>query len=349
MLSKTDQAKYPVVPEAVEFVRERGLTIDELADRSYAAILDRAEERLRQAIETGSVSSEWRDDNVEILSFPVAVYLTTVLQDDWVRRRFALAESRRASRFLISEDAERIAEIASKTFDWKIQLPQREVSRATPGLRIGFKNYVKNAVRIREPKWKLINRQLIDGFVHVSKEEASRLLEEEIQFRILSRIRERVEEPSFLEERIERLRKLVVQRKGTGAFLELPRTVVFAAMPPCIRYLYDSVQSGRHIPHVGRFALTCFLVNVGTSEEDILKLFKTAADFDERKTRYQVEHIAGSKGGKTKYTPPKCTTLKTHGLCISPDTLCNLVAHPLSYYRRKIRSALEKDRQHARS
>lgn len=349
MLSKTDQAKYPVVPEAVEFVRARGLTIDELADRSYTAILDRAEERLRQAIETGSVSSEWRDDGVEILSFPVAVYLTTILQDDWVRRRFALAESRRASRFLISEDAERIVEIASRTFDWKIQPPHKEESRTTSGLRIGFKNYVRNAVRIREPKWKLINRQLIDGFVQVSKEEASRLLEEEIQSRILSRIGERVEEPSFLEERIERLRKLVMQRKGTGAFLELPRTVMFAAMPPCIRYLYDSVQSGRHIPHVGRFALTCFLVNVGASEEDVLKLFKTAADFDERKTRYQVEHIAGSKGRKTRYTPPKCTTLKTHGLCISPDILCNSIAHPLSYYRRKIRSVFEKDRQHARS
>jgi len=349
MLSKTDQAKYPIVPEAVEFVRDRGLTVDELADRSYAAILDRAEERLRQAIEIGSVSSEWQDDNVEILSFPVAVYLTTVLQDDWVRRRFALAESRRASHFLVTEDAERIAEIASRTFGWKIQFPQKNLTGATPSLRIGFKNYVKNAVRIREAKWKLINRQLIDGFVRVSREEASRLLEEEIQHRILDRMKGPSEEPSYLKERIERLRKLVTQRKGTGAFLELPKTVMFAAMPPCIRHLYDSVQSGRHIPHVGRFALTCFLVNVGASEEEILRLFKTAADFDERKTRYQVEHIAGSKGRKTKYTPPKCTTLKTHGLCISPDTLCRTVSHPLSYYRRKIRPAMEKDRQNARS
>jgi DNA primase large subunit len=350
MLSKTDQAKYPIVPEAVEFVRERGLTVDELADQSYAAILDRAETRLRQAIENGLVSSEWQDDSIEILSFPAAMYIATVLQDDWVRRRFALAESRRASRFLANETLDRIVEVASKTFEWKVDLSETDMDKRMPSLRIGFKNYVKNAMRIREPKWKLTNRQLNNGFVEVSKDEAARLLEEEIQNRILSRMRDRAaDEPDFLKERIERLRKLVKERKGTGTFEDLPKSVVFAAIPPCIRYLYDSVQSGKHIPHVGRFALTCFLVNVGASEEELLRLFKTAADFDERKTRYQVEHIAGAKGGRTKYTPPKCATLKTHGLCVSPDKLCSQISHPLSYYRRKIRPALQKDQRHARS
>jgi len=350
MLGKTDQAKYPIVPEAVEFVRERRLTVDELSDQSYTSILDRAENRLRQAIETGSISSEWQDDNVEILSFPVAVYLATILHDDWVKRRFALAESRRASRFLTNENLDRIIEIASKTFDWKVDHSGTDMNKGIQTLRINFKNYVKNAVRIREPKWKLTNRQLNNGFVHVSKDEAARLLEEEIQNRILTRISETVaEEPDFLRERIGRLRNLVAERKGTGAFWELPKAVVFTAIPSCMRNLYNSVESGRHISHAGRFALTCFLVNIGASQEEIMRLFKTAADFDERKTRYQVEHIAGTKGGKTKYTPPKCATLKTHGLCISPDQICSQISHPLSYYRRRIRPALHKVRKHARS
>lgn len=350
MLSKTDEAKYPFSPEAGKYVRERGLTVDELKDQSYSKILDRAQERLRQAVETGSVSSEWQDDDVEILSFPVAVYFATILQDDWVKRRFALAESRRASRFLINEDLGRIVEIASKTFDWKIDLSKTDVNTGTPILRIDFRSYVRNALRIREPKWKLTNRQLFEGFVRVSKDEAARLLEEDIQSRILSRMKDMtIEEPDFLKDRIERLRGLMREKRGTGAFWELPKTVVFKAMPPCIRSLYDSAQSGRRIPHVGRFALTCFLVNIGASQEDILRLFKTSTDFDERKTRYQVEHIAGTKGGKTKYTPPKCATLKTHGLCVSPDDLCKQVSHPLSYYRRRLRPVLQKDRRHARS
>lgn len=348
MLSKTDQAKYPIVSEAVEYVRKRGLTLDELADQSYTAILDRAEERLRQAIVEGSISSEWQNDDVEILSFPVAVYLAATLQDDWVRRRFALAESRRAAQFLINENMRRIAEVAAETFGWKIKLAEREANEVGTSLRIGFKNYIKNSVKIRESKWKLTNRLLDYGFVKVSKDEAARLLEEEIQSRILSRMRDGIPEPpDFLKDRIERLRKLVSERRGVIGFRELPKIVVSAAMPPCIRNLYNSVHSGRHIPHIGRFALTSFLVNIGASEDDVLLLFKSAADFDERKTRYQVEHIAGARGGKTKYKPPKCATLRTHGLCVSPDELCSQVTHPLSYYRRRLRRILPKGRRHA--
>lgn len=348
MLSKTDQAKYPFSPDAAEHVRERGLTIDELKDQSYSKILDRAEERLRQAMERGAIRTEWLDDDVEILSFPVAIYFTTILQDDWAKRRFALAESRRASNFLVNEDPGRVAEIAAKTFGWKVDISKTDLNTGAQILRVGFRDYVRNAVRIREPKWKLTNRTLHDGFVRVSKDEAARLLEEEIQTRILSRMKgTAAEEPEFLKNRIGRLSDLMREKRGTSTFWELPKTVVFEAMPPCIRNLYDSAHSGRRIPHVGRFALTCFLVNIGASQEDVLKLFKTSADFDERKTRYQVEHIAGAKGGKTRYTPPKCATLKTHGLCLSPDDLCSRINHPLSYYRRKFRQVPQKDRRHA--
>lgn len=348
MLSKADQAKYPVVPEAVEYVRQRGLTIDELSDQSYNPILDRAEERLRQAIVQGAVSSEWQNDDVEILSFPVAVYLATVLQDDWVRRRFALAESRRASQFLLSDDTSRVAEVASKTFGWKIDLTETEVNEPATTLRLGFKNYVENALRIRESEWKLTNRLLDHGFVKVGKDEAARLLQEEIQSRMLSRMKGiHPEQPDFLRSRIERLRRLASERRTTAAFSELPKTAIPTAMPPCIRNLYDSMHSGKHIPHIGRFAVTSFLVNAGVSQEDILLLFKTAADFDEKKTRYQVEHIAGGRGGKTKYKPPKCATLRTHGLCVAPDELCRQISHPLSYYRRKLYKASPKGRRHA--
>lgn len=348
MLSKADQAKYPVVPEAVEYVRQRGLTIEELSDQSYIPILDRAQERLRQAIVQGAVSSEWQNDDVEILSFPVAVYLSTILQDDWVRRRFALAESKRASQFLLNDDMSRIAQVASKTFGWKIDIPETDMNERATTLKVSFKNYIKNALRIREAKWKLTNRLLDHGFVEVNKDEAARLLQEEIQSRILSRMRDvPPEEPDFLRGRIEELRRLVSENRATAAFSELPKTADLAAMPPCIRNLYDSMHSGKHIPHIGRFAVTSFLVNAGVSKEDILLLFKTAADFDEKKTRYQVEHIAGARGGKTKYKPPKCATLRTHGLCIAPDELCRQTSHPLSYYRRKLYKAFPKGRRYA--
>jgi DNA primase large subunit len=84
-----------------------------------------------------------------------------------------------------------------------------------------------------------------------------------------------------------------------------------------------------------RFALTSFLVNIGMPIEQMVSFYTEVTDFDESLTRYQIEHIAGLKGNRTKYTPPTCNTLRTHGVCRSPDSLCKKIVHPLSYYRRK--------------
>src|SRR5437867_9778818 len=55
-------------------------------------------------------------------------------------------------------------------------------------------------------------------------------------------------------------------------------------------------------------------------------------------TRYQVEHIAGKRGGRTKCSCPMCTTLKTHGVCYKPDEICTTIRNPLSYYKTKART-----------
>jgi DNA primase large subunit len=70
--------------------------------------------------------------------------------------------------------------------------------------------------------------------------------------------------------------------------------------------------------------------------EKVIELFKNISDFNERMTRYQVEHIAGERGSRTRYITPKCETLKTHGVCMNPDRLCSQVRHPLGYYRKKL-------------
>jgi DNA primase large subunit len=85
--------------------------------------------------------------------------------------------------------------------------------------------------------------------------------------------------------------------------------------------------------------LTSFLVNVGMPSEKVTDLFRSFSDYNERMTRYQVEHIAGERGSRTRYTPPRCETLQTHGVCVNPDASCRNIRHPLSYYRRKARAA----------
>ena len=45
----------------------------------------------------------------------------------------------------------------------------------------------------------------------------------------------------------------------------------------------------------------------------------------------------GELNGGEGYSPPECKTMKTNGLCYSPDKLCEQewMNHPLKYYRTK--------------
>ena len=115
-----------------------------------------------------------------------------------------------------------------------------------------------------------------------------------------------------------------------------PKVITQTAFPPCIQVLYQAFSSGRHLSHIGRFTLTSFLINIGMPSEKVIELFKNISDFNERMTRYQVEHIAGERGSRTHYTTPKCDTLKTHGVCANPDNLCKRIHHPLGYYSRRV-------------
>ena len=94
------------------------------------------------------------------------------------------------------------------------------------------------------------------------------------------------------------------------------------------------ILSGKNVPHIGRFTLTAFLIQIGMNIDDIVKLYTSATDFDERITRYQVEHIAGLVGGRTRYKPLNCESMQTHGLCVGRDEVCQKVKNPLAYYRR---------------
>jgi len=64
--------------------------------------------------------------------------------------------------------------------------------------------------------------------------------------------------------------------------------------------------------------------------DGIIRIFGGSPDFDEARTRYQVEHISGSE-----YTAPGCDTMKTYGNCAGADGLCTRIKHPLNYYRIK--------------
>jgi DNA primase large subunit len=335
MSSERDKARYPFTNEAADFVKNLGIEIGDLIIEPYGAILKRAKQRIRQALlKPDELSPQEEDPNIEVPSFPTAIMLMAYSDSENSKRRYAVAESKSFSKKLKDEPPDKILRIAKETFSWKIRHLDEGGGQEGDFL-LHFKNFLSNTCDLNELKWKLTNRALGSGYVRLTSDEASRLIEEEIQRKILQKTRRpTVEPPSVLQEAIKSIRELAssgstYQTQAQTLGLEV------ADMPPCIKKLLDTLSSGGRLSHVGRFTLTSFLVNTSATEDEVVNFFKSASDFDERKTRYQVEHISGVRGGRTKYTPPKCDTLKTHGLCPGPDELCSKVRHPMMYYRRK--------------
>jgi DNA primase large subunit len=338
MLTRADLAKYPFLSEATDYIRELGLSIEELSAPEFTPVLERAEKRLEEALSKGRVSVDVTNENAEILSFPISNLILSLVGEERARRRFALAEAKRAYELLRQESPEKIEHIASTTFTWKVKRLDLKLGRRFYDFALSLPDYLHNSIHLREPRWNLPNRVLDHGYVYLTRDEAARLIEEEVRTKILKRSgRTPTEMPRIFESRVDRAKGLVVKWLGTPTKYELPKVPLPEAMPPCVRHLIDSLDEGKNVQHMGRFTLASFLLNIGTGEEDVVKLFKPATDFSERMTRYQVEHIGGKRGGRTKYTCPMCTTLKTHGVCYKPDEICETIRNPLTYYKAKSR------------
>ncbi len=103
------------------------------------------------------------------------------------------------------------------------------------------------------------------------------------------------------------------------------------ALPPCISRLYNRILSGEKLSHMENFLLAVFLINVGLGEEEIVRIFSHAPNFNEKITRYQVEFLMGKRGGGKKYMVPSCDKIRSMNLCVADCSVTN----PLVYYRRR--------------
>jgi DNA primase large subunit len=334
--AKNDYAKYPFLKETTEYVKKLDLKIEDLENPEFIKILQRAQERLEEAILDTLVSRKLSEEDVEILSFPVTIMLTVATENSFIKKRYALAEAKQTFEDLKLEPKEKLQAIA-QNFAWKLE----PIENPQPPFEftLNFVDYLRNTKNLHEKKWKLVNRLLSNGNVYLSRNETARLLSEEIRKYIETRqeTKDTPKLPPKIMEIAEQIKTLSKERIGETEMKGFPKTIVQEAFPPCIQALYKSFTSGHHLSHIGRFTLTSFLINIGMPTETVIELFKSFSDFNERMTRYQVEHIAGTKGSRTLYIPPKCDTLKTHGVCTNPDELCKRTRHPLRYYQSKTR------------
>lgn len=82
---------------------------------------------------------------------------------------------------------------------------------------------------------------------------------------------------------------------------------------PCVR---DFLEGGdiHAVPRLMLVAAVAEMHSHGYSGEEIIQAFSKLRGYDERETRYQVNHIIG-RG----YKPSKCVTIKGFGCCLGPE------------------------------
>ena len=75
------------------------------------------------------------------------------------------------------------------------------------------------------------------------------------------------------------------------------------------------MNKGDNLPHSARVMLATYMLAIGKPFDEIVLMFENAPDFNEKITRYQVEHLAGMKGSHTKYSVPSCDKIRNENLC----------------------------------
>jgi DNA primase large subunit len=308
-------AKYPFLSSATPLLRTYHIT------NLPQEVRSRAVERVLEAIERGEKGVLPKLDNpwVELLSFPLSRALVLYVDDDWLRRRWALAEAARVERLLYSESDELLLYVIN---DLGLKTKRTEDGKWV----MHFSQYLHLARRLAiESRWKLVNRLVDKGLVTLTRPEVIRLVREWLY----DSFTQTKPLPTNWHPEESKVIKEALQRRAAKTVAPAPSK----EWAPCMVALRNRVADASHF---GLLALAAYMANKGYEVKEIVDVLRVRSDFDEKIARYQVEHIAGQRGSHIKYRPPSCLTIKTHGLCIEDGKHCPYnIKNPLQYTNRQ--------------
>ncbi len=327
-----DLAKYPFLAEAGDYLRDKGFNLEQLGHPDWAPLVEKAYGRIVVASSGqiyGSELERLENADMEILSFIVAVILLKAAGIHTLTRRFSLAEARRAEKYL---QQDLWSSKDKKNLDLPLKIIQElfgvQVTVENDEFVIKVADYLQRAVHFHEKEWKLVNRRVQHGFVYLTAHETVRLIRTELGQYINSKIQS-ITLPAIPDTFKVRVQDLVLL---ASKFSDAP--VVSSDYPPCVKHAIEVLEKGENLPHSGRFLLATYLLARGQTTDQIAPLFKNAPDYNERITRYQLEHISGSSGKGTKYQCPSCNKLRSENLCFAIPA-CDGIINPIQFGKKR--------------
>lgn len=343
MVELSTLSKYPFLKASKDYVKENSLSIEEILDdplyeRARMIGVERLDNTFknRDAGDRNPVTDS--DCIMELLSYPIARMIAVCIDDTYFKRRYALGEAYHSYKNLVKETPSFLLSV-SKEFNLNVTY-EEEANK----FNIHFTDYLHNAPT-KYKEWKMINRQMKNGYIKITNKDLARLIQEALRLRINNELDNRNCSKKALNTfstDIKRIQNTVMMHRKKIDAAPVGKLDI-SKLPPCMKDILAAIQAGENVPHMGRFALVAFLHSLKLGTNDILKLFSTAPDFEEDRSRYQVEHISGDISS-TEYTPPGCEKMRTYGICPVEkiDDLCKRTRHPLSYYKKKWRQEKNK-------
>ena len=337
-LGQDEIAKYPFLADAGQYLKDKGFTLEQIgSDPDLKQLVDKAFERIQVAADGKIYKSDLIGDQAskeaalprEVFSFLLAIVLLKLSGMHTLIKRFALAEARRAEKYL-EKDLANISDESKKELAIRIidDLFSVQVEKSDDYFVIPVSDYLKHSINFHEREWKLINRHVENGQVLLTPHETVRLIRKELGTYINSKIIN-AKTPTMITGFEDFVNKLVLLSKKFVTF-----TVTTGEYPPCIKHAIDILEKGENLPHSGRFMLATFLLSKGQSIQQIAPLFKNAPDYNPRVTLYQLNHLAGTSGSGTKYSCPSCEKLKTQSLCFATSE-CDNIINPLQFGKKR--------------
>jgi DNA primase large subunit len=332
-LGTSDIAKYPFLREASEYVRQTGFGFEEFDRPEMQYIVDRAARRIEQEIVTGQVFDEF-DERTEILTFLISLMIVKSLGMEPILRKYSLFESMRAEKFLVrdleqlkSKNEKRqllLFKIFEELFKVKVEIDTTD-SRL---FKVRVVDYLLRASHFHEQEWKLVNRLVHGGYVYLDADETVRLIRVELSALIYDRVKEMSipSVPDAIKSRTENLKEKL------RPYFEY-RTYKVSDYPPCVKHAIEVMNRGENLPHSARVMLATYMLAIEKPVDEIVALFQNAPDYNERITRYQVQHLAGEKGSRTRYSVPSCDKLRNENLCFATAE-CSGIINPVQFGRR---------------
>ncbi len=341
-------ARYPFLDDARRSVEAADVDLAALVEAGGPAVA-RGRKRVTRALLEGTTDPEdpraW-SDRAELLSYPIARVLVSLLDVPGAIEKYAAAEAATA-RTRFQEDFEAAIELKS-TDDRRLNLNvllddldllDRVVPTGDNDFKIAVTAYLDLASALDADRWRLAQRPLAEGWIAVSRPEFYTLLRESIQRLVADGLPLAVPDSiaDSLSDEVSVLRHQIEDLEPPIRF----DTTVPGLFPPCMRALLTRARTGEALPDRSRFSLLAFLANTGLEADEIVELCDVSDKDVATTISQQVAHLRDDDGAVM--TSPSCEVMQEYGDCVDKDELCEQIHHPLSYYDEQL-DAVPEDR-----